>query len=341
MMAIGSDGRVLSHSNLGVKKTQDWTEHHILLNTLENSEIAFYIGCWSGTTGKIWFDDARLEETAFVNLIRREACPLVVKTAEGKALVEGQDYAKLRDPKTGNVPYAGSFDVYHAPPALEILPASKLKEGDELRVSYYHTVTIYDNQVVCCLADPGVFKVIEKQVRGVEKLFAPKTYFMSHDEIRVANWCPACRRQDRTAGELLAENVRRCAEIVREVNPKATLCVWSDMFDPHHNAQSDKFYLVNGALAGSWAGLDKDIILINWNSGPPRKSLPFFAQRGHQQVLAGYYDSDPQSIRTWLAAGDELPGVGGAMYTTWTGNFQHLEAFADSAWGGKSLKLDD
>jgi hypothetical protein len=104
------------------------------------------------------------------------------------------------------------------------------------------------------------------------------------------------------------------------------------MFDPHHNAHKD-FYLMRGDLAGSWEGLPADMTIINWNHGKANQSLPFFAERGHSQVLAGYYDSDPKSIGGWLAAGKDLKGVDGAMYTTWTGNFDHLEAFAKAAWG--------
>ena len=33
-------------------------------------------------------------------------------------------------------------------------------------------------------------------------------------------------------------------EIIHRVNPRAGLCIWSDMFDPHHNAV-DNFYLVH------------------------------------------------------------------------------------------------
>jgi hypothetical protein len=130
----------------------------------------------------------------------------------------------------------------------------------------------------------------------------------------------------------LAENVRHCVKVVRGVNPNAKLCVWSDMFDPHHNAR-DKFYLVQGDLAGSWEGLPKDMAIVNWNHGQAAKSLPFFGERGHEQVLAGYYDSDPKNIRGWLDQGAKTRGVNGAMYTTWTGNFDHLEAFAKAAWG--------
>ena len=31
LFAIGTGGRTLSHFNLGVKRTQDWTEHHAIV----------------------------------------------------------------------------------------------------------------------------------------------------------------------------------------------------------------------------------------------------------------------------------------------------------------------
>jgi hypothetical protein len=335
LMAIGADGRTLSHSNLGVKRDQEWTRHHAVFNSLGNEELRLYCGTWSGRGGKIWLDDVQLEETAFVNLLRRPGCPLAVVGEDGQSYVEGQDFAELVDPKMGSTPWAGSYDVYHEPPELKILPASRIKEGQRLRVSFCHTVTVYDGQVTCCLAEPQVFEVLEDQVRRVEALLKPKTYFLSHDEIRVANWCDACRRQGRTAGQLLAENVRRCTLIVRKINPQSRLCIWSDMFDPHHNAR-DKFYLVNGDLTGSWEGLPEDLTIINWNSGKAQESLAWFGGRGHDQVLAGYYDGNPRRIGDWLKAGAGVPGIRGVMYTTWQSNFQHLEAFAEAAWGGGS-----
>ena len=55
-------------------------------------------------------------------------------------------------------------------------------------------------------------------------------------------------------------------QILKEVNPKARIVVWSDMFDPNHNAV-DKYYLVNGTLEESWEGLPQDVIIANWNGG--------------------------------------------------------------------------
>jgi hypothetical protein len=148
----------------------------------------------------------------------------------------------------------------------------------------------------------------------------------------VANWCGSCNQEGRTAGELLAENMRNCVRVIRGINPEAELCVWSDMFDPHHNAHDD-FYLVNGDLGGSWEGLPEEMIIINWNHGAAAESLSFFGERGHEQVLSGFYDNDPRDIPGWIEAGGSGNGVTGAMYTTWQDDFSQLETFAESAWG--------
>ena len=104
---------------------------------------------------------------------------------------------------------------------------------------------------------------------------------------------------------------------MRHINPQAKRCIWSDMFDPHHNAVKD-FYLVNGNLSGSWEGLPKDTIIMNWNSGKPAPSLKHFAAQGHSQVLAGDHDAPPERIRHWLDTGKDFPkSLRGAMYTTW------------------------
>lgn len=355
MFAMSPTGRVLSHSHLGVKRDQDWTQHHVVFNTLDSTEVRFYIGAWGCRGGKLWMDDAMLIEEPFVNLVRRPSCPLVVKSnpiephgasrglnnapkaakddSGQETFVEGRDFAELRDPKLGTSPWAGEFDVYHEPPTLTLLPGSSIKNGQKLLVSYYHAVTIYDGQVPCSLTEPKVFEIVEDQVRRVQNLFEPQTYFLSHDEIRVANWSEPDRASGKTAGQQLADNVRRCAEIVHRINPQAKLCIWSDMFDPHHNAVPD-FYLVNGDLTSSWEGLPKDTIIINWNSGKAALSLKHFADLGHSQVLAGYYDAPPERIRHWLDTGKNVKGLRGAMYTTWQGNFSDLEKFADAAWDG-------
>jgi len=335
MFGMAPAGRVLSHSNLGVQKTQEWTQHHVVFNSLESSEIRFYAGVWDCGSGKLWMDDLQVVEEPFVNLVRRTGCPLVVRSESGeKTYEEGRDFAELVDLQLGVSPWKGEYDVYHTPPVLKRLAQSRIRDGERLLVDYSHAVTIYDGQMPCSLSDPEVFTILEDQVRRVKEVLNPRTYFLSHDEIRVANWSDPERASGKTAGQQLADNVRRCVEVIRKVDPQARLCIWSDMFDPHHNAVRE-FYLVNGDLAGSWEGLPADVLIINWNSGKAKQSLQHFGARGHGQVVAGYYDAPPERIQAWLKAGEGVPGIQGAMYTTWRNDYSNLEKFAELTWGRK------
>jgi len=171
-------------------------------------------------------------------------------------------------------------------------------------------------------------ELLRDQARRMHAAWNAKGYFMSHDEIRVLNWCAACQRRGLDAGKLLAENVRDCARILREVNPGGRIYVWSDMFDPNHNAHAN-YYLVRGSLAGSWEGLDPEIIVVPWYFEKRRESLAWFAGRGHQQVIAGYYDHAPEQVRDWLEAAKAVKGVRGVMYTTWEQKYQDLERFSE------------
>jgi hypothetical protein len=99
------------------------------------------------------------------------------------------------------------------------------------------------------------------------------------------------------------------------------------MFDPHHNAVAKDYYLVNGSYVNSWEGLTKDVIILPWYFEKRVESLKFFAERGHRQVIAGYYDSRPERIQEWLKAAKGIEGVIGAMYTTWQNRYGDLEPF--------------
>ncbi len=319
-------GRVLSFSHLGTKHTQDWTEHHVVFNSLDNTEVQLYFGSWGGSTGTLWWDDGKIEETALVNLVRRPGAPFVVKREDGTALVEGKDFERVTDPRSGTVPWSGGFEVWHEPPTIK----TSLPDGTRLRVSFYHAVTVYDGQVMICPSEPKTISLLRDQARRVHAAWGAKGYMMSHDEIRVLNWCKACQDRGMDAGELLADNARTCVRILREVNPGGKIYVWNDMFDPHHNAKNN-YYLVRGDLKGSWEGLDKDVIIVNWNFDKRRDSLKWFADRGHRQIIAGYYDAGPQQIGVWLDAAKGVPGVAGAMFTTWQRNFSDIEKFADVA----------
>ncbi len=181
-----------------------------------------------------------------------------------------------------------------------------------------------------------MFEAYRKQVRRLNDELHPKHFFLQHDEIRIANWCALCQSKHETPGQLLADNIRQCVAIIKEVSPDAKIWVWSDMFDPYHNAH-EEYYLVNGSLAGSWEGLPAEVGLINWAGHLGREDLYFFASRGHEQILSGSADNPKDSrgevSRARLKAAEGLPGIVGAMYTTWYGNFKDIETWGEGVWG--------
>jgi hypothetical protein len=316
---------LLNHNALGTKPTQDWTVQHVVFNSLSNSEAQIYFGVWGGKSGSLWFDDAKIEEVGLVNLVRRDGAPVVVKLDEGKQpLVEGKDFDRIVDPKMGIKPWKGSYDIYHEPPAIK----TRLPDGTRLRVSYFHGATVHEDQANICPSEPKTIELLRDQAKRMHAAWGTKGYMMSHDEIRVLNWCAACQKRGLDAGALLADNVRTCAQILREVNPGGKIYVWSDMFDPNHNAKKN-YYLVRGDLTGSWEGLNRDVIIVPWYFEKRAESLKFFSERGHHQIIAGYYDHKPEQIADWLRAARSVTNVDGAMYTTWKHEFKDLERFSE------------
>jgi hypothetical protein len=333
-LAITPSEQRLSFQDLDVAPTQDWRRYDVVFNSLANREVRLALGVAGARGGRLWWDDVAVEEVGQLNVLRRPGCPLVVEGDDGTRYQEGRDFLPVADPRLGTVPWRGAYEAYHPAPPLRLAPGTRLREGQRLRVSFYAPVLVKRSQVTCCLSEPRVYSLLAQQVKEVEGLLHPWGYLMFHDEIRVANWCAACQARKRTPGALLADNVRRCAALVRRAHPKAPLFVWSDMFDPSHNATSG-YYLTNGSWAGSWKGLPRDVGVLNWNYERRARSLPFFAKQGHPQILAGYYDGDPSRIAGWLKDARGTPRFSGVLYTTWQSRYGDLEAFARAAWGGK------
>ena len=94
--------RGLNYDALGVKATQDWTTHHVVFNSLSNTEAQIYFGCWGGKSGALWFQDAKLEEIGLLNLVRRGGAPLVVRKEDGTLLSEGKDFEPVEDTRMGD-----------------------------------------------------------------------------------------------------------------------------------------------------------------------------------------------------------------------------------------------
>lgn len=334
---IGDDGTVLNFHTPAIERTRDWTRLDIVFNTLESAQVRLYLGTWAGRTGSIWWDDVRIEPAGFMNVLRREGTPLRITSQDGRFVyAEGRDFDGVQDAKLGRDPWAGDYTAWHEPPVVRLLPGSRMQDGECVRASYYHAAIINDGQLSCCMSAAKVYEILAWQVNKVRDALQPDGYMMMHDEIRTQGWDESCARRNLTPARILADNVTRCVDIIRHADAGKPVYVWSDMFDPFHNARaSGQYYLVKGKgpWYGSWKGLPRDVIIVNWQMGPQtrRDTLKHFSDRGHRQILAGYYDGDPGMIAAWLRDAAGIPGVDGVMYTTWHNNYQHTAAFLKAA----------
>jgi len=345
VLALGRDPtRTLQWNEVPVRPTQDWTRFDVTFNTLTHREVLFYLGVWRGETGTIWWDDCTIEPAGFFNVVRRPGAPVrLTSRDEQVAYIEGQDFDRVEDPRMGHAPWPGSFDLWHEMPLIGIPDQSRIAEGDVISASYYQTATIYNHQVTASLTEPAALQIVEGQLASLKRVFgdagAFRGWMFSHDEIRMHGWDESPRHGDGSPGANLAFNIRALTDAAAVTAPGANVMVWSDMFDPQHNAASrdEPYYLVNGDWSGSWEGLDPGVLVLNWNHSPQKRraSARFFAQRGNRQILAGYYDAPPEGFtdRQWLADLEGIKGISGVMYTQWGSGYDQLEAWADHVWG--------
>jgi hypothetical protein len=138
---------------------------------------------------------------------------------------------------------------------------------------------------------------------------------------------------------MLGNCVKQQVQMIREFNPKATIILWSDMFDPNHNAKpKGHYYLADDDFHGSWNHMPKDNILIAvWNLRNLGPTLAHFDSLGFKSIVAGYYDkSNLDKDKKILDELDKSKGVVGYMYTTWLAKYKLLEEFGqllNKRWG--------
>ncbi len=328
--------KVRYSGNLDLKPTQEWTEFNAVFNSQDSTDAYLFFGEWGGAPGALWFDDVSIEESAPVRLIRREGAPFRIYDPEsGATFEEGKDYLPVKDPHPLGEPFLSD----NAPIEIRLTDSTAMKPGRDVAIDYYAIQPISPpGEFGMCLTLPGVQKWIAGNARKIVAVSPPQGgVFLQYDEVRQANSCALCKSKKMTAGELLAWHVGETAKLYRSLRPDIPLYFWSDMFDPFHNAHND-YYLAEGDFANSWKGLPADGIVMNWNPERPKESLRWFSGRdpkqpvAFRQIISAYVDGQDgaDAARKRLSDAHGVPGIIGIMYTTWSGDYSKLKAFADA-----------
>ncbi len=178
-----------------------------------------------------------------------------------------------------------------------------------------------------CLAHPGVMMIWDAQLKRAKEIYDPDGWMLQYDELRVSGDDARCKASGKKPGQLLAEHAEEAIAMCRRYTPGGIVAIWNDMFDPHHNARPGDYYHVKGGFSGAWDGIDREVLVINWNSS--LKSFDFWARRGNPQVIAGFYDGEmgPVKEAEFVRQARQRPGVVGYMYTTWQANFRDLQPY--------------
>lgn len=319
-VSVLAGNRSLTPIELKVPPTSDWKRYTMLFNSASFESLRVYVGVWGGRSGTYWTDDWSIEEVGPINVLHRPGTPVTIRNADGSVTYEeGRDFEPLVDP--GYTPY---FVDRPAVP-LKLTAGSRIKDGETVRASWYHSLSINDGQVSVCMAEPAVYEIWDHEAKLLAERFKPSTVMLNMDEVRMAGTCAACRGRD--LGELVGTCVAKQVAILRKYLPGVRVMVWSDMFDPNHNAHGD-YYLTEGDYTGSWKHLPRDVTIAVWGGAPREKSLLFFAEQGFDVLGACYYDADNlDAVKQWIAMGREIPRVRGFMYTPWQKKYGLLMDF--------------
>ncbi len=315
--------RSLAPITVRVDPTSDWQPVIIGFNSLEYDKVRIYAGVWGGKEGRFWVDDLKIEEVGLVNVLRRPGTPLLVRDeSSGTVYEEGRDFAPVSDPKL-------TFRFDHPGPTIRLLPESRIRDGQALRVSYYHGMAIHNGQVTVCMSEPKLYDIWRKQAELIQKHLAPKRWLLSMDEVRAGGSCEACQARKMSMAQILGDCITKQFEMIRHVNPEAEVFIWSDMLDPNHNAHGN-YYLVDGDFSGSWQYVPKELRIVCWYYKKRKESLSHFSGLGFKTLAGAYYDGDTlENPEGWLKALDRTPGAIGIMYTTWRNKYELLGPFGD------------
>ncbi len=328
MKAIASGGRDLQYINPKVPSTTDgWFEARVAFNSDEYDEVEISLELGGSKDGVLWVDELSIEEVALTNILRRPGAPLVIKgDKSGEVYEEGRDFERVVDEQLDH-----RFE--HDAPPVKNIPGGRIREGEKLRVSYYHSTMMNNHQVSVCMSEPALYDLWQGQLELIEQYIQPTNYILDMDEVRMGGGCAACKSRGMSMAQILGDCVTKQVAMIRAVNPESEIVVWSDMFDPNHNAgerPGGSYFYTGQEFTGSWNYIPKDLIVACWYFDRREKSLTHFDSLGFRTMACcAYGQRNAVDATKWVESMDKTKGAVGGMHMTYYNNYDDIEEFAD------------
>ena len=140
----------------GSRRPQDWKKIDVVFNSLDEREVT----CTSASGAREKGPLARRPGP-------RRACPRQPPETQGLPVrrqvggrqdiyEEGQDFEPVADASSARFPGRANTVRPCRCRSSASPPRSRIRDGDRLRVSWYHPIITHGSQVMCCLSEPKV-----------------------------------------------------------------------------------------------------------------------------------------------------------------------------------------
>ncbi len=236
--------------------------------------------------GRSWFDNVKIkvadvkEPPGIVNLIITESSPLIVKSLDGNITYrENKDYQII----PGETKFG--YSKNNKPWKVKRIPGGRIKNGDTVLISYNFAPP---GKITCCPSEPRYYKIVKPLVQEVVSALHPKFLHICHDEPNSICGDSRCLSKGKSSGELVAEEVKKVYEYVKEVDPTCGLAMWS----------LDRWHAPPGTgLESLYDNIPKDILInayVYQSDEVARRKmvsmLRYFSSRGFPVTGSPWYD---------------------------------------------------
>ena len=323
----GAKTDYIEHRVFRVKADGTPQEFQVYFSSLAERELDISVGGYNRVfPGSVRLLSAELFQTEPRLIVRRHGTPVTVRNAAtGETYAEGRDFMPIpRAPGTWPGPWNKPAQL-----PLKIVKGGAIREGDELVLDCYCSFPTWGRWCSACMGAVEMDDILEKSAAETVRLMNPKVWLLSFDEVRTGGGCRDCLAIGDMA-HVYAAFVKKCMATVRRLRPDAEFYLWNDMVDPNALVEDGKNAGMYSSMKGVWDLLPRDLGIGYWTYKWREEGTKFFAERGHPQLMCGYYDEKvlKRSLE-WMDLAARTPNCRGVMYCTWGDNWDLLGAFGD------------